>query len=90
MNEASIFKQLMDWWKPTLAILAALFFVFKFYYESTEATQRMADVEKSLSLVLKTAEENSRKLEVGFVQMGLQIERNREDIALYIKRAMGD
>lgn len=86
MLETSILKQIVELWKPLLAILAALFFAFKFYYEATEVTHRMDDVVTSLNSVMKQAEDNSRKMELGFVQMGLQIDRNREDIALYLRR----
>lgn len=90
MNEmGGLLKGFFEWGKPLLAIIAALFFAFKFYYDAQNTTTRMSVIEDRLGLVLQQAQDNSRKMELGFVQMNAKIERNRDDIALYIKRTIG-
>lgn len=64
-----------------MALATALFFVSQWYF-------KLVQFEPKLEAVAIQAEENSRKIEVGFTKMELEIQHNRDDIIYYIKKRM--
>lgn len=71
-----------EWWTPLIIAVSVLFFIFRIYFQ-------FETFEPQLRAVAVQAEENSRKIEVGFTKMEMEIERNRNDIIYFIKHKEG-